>query len=144
MDRLLRPDTELHNSAQNKKFTADRTSVHKQATVGTFYVQEKPRQKQFGGTREFSAWEYSARSFQQGKQPANASSQKQLVNSETHYPTSAATGLRTTNDSKKLVDGQQFAGQRVFLDKGKSQKALNQQNAPLTIDEVRELLNKNK
>jgi len=37
-----------------------------------------------------------------------------------------------------------FAGNRPFLGQGKSQKALHAQDRPLTIDEVRELLNKNK
>ena len=144
IDRLLRPDTELHNNAQDKKFTADRTALQKGATTGTFYLQEKSPSTQFGGTREFSGWEYSARSYQGGKQPANASSGREIVNSDTRYQTNPAVDVRGTNDSKRLVDGRQFAGQRTFLDKGKSQKTLNQQNGPLTIEEVRELLNKNK
>jgi hypothetical protein len=37
-----------------------------------------------------------------------------------------------------------FGGNRPFLGQGKSQKALHSQDRPLTIDEVRELLNKNK
>ena len=37
-----------------------------------------------------------------------------------------------------------FPGTRPFLVQGKSQKALSQQDKPLTIDQVRELLNKNK
>ena len=37
-----------------------------------------------------------------------------------------------------------FTNSRAFLDKGKSQKALSQQSKPLTIEQVRELLNKNK
>jgi hypothetical protein len=42
------------------------------------------------------------------------------------------------------VDARIFAGNRPFLDQGKSQKALSRQNPPLTIEQVRELLNKNK
>ena len=38
----------------------------------------------------------------------------------------------------------EFSGTRPFLVRGKSQKALSQQDRPLSIDEVRELLNKNK
>ena len=37
-----------------------------------------------------------------------------------------------------------FAGNRPFLGQGKSQKALSAQDRPLTIEQVRELLNKNK
>jgi hypothetical protein len=37
-----------------------------------------------------------------------------------------------------------YPGTRPFLAHGKSQKALSAQDRALTIDEVRELLNKNK
>jgi len=37
-----------------------------------------------------------------------------------------------------------YAGIRPFLDQGKSQKSLSAQNKQLTIEQVRELLNKNK
>jgi hypothetical protein len=37
-----------------------------------------------------------------------------------------------------------FADRHQFREQGKSQKSLDQQNPPMTIDQVRELLNKNK
>jgi hypothetical protein len=37
-----------------------------------------------------------------------------------------------------------FGGSRPFLAEGKSQKALRTKNKPLTIEQVRELLNKSK
>ena len=46
--------------------------------------------------------------------------------------------------STKKYATRDFAGNRPFLGQGKSQKALHAQERPLTIDEVRELLNKNK
>src|SRR5215471_7952178 len=54
VDRLLRPDMTMQNSAQNKKLSADRTSINKQATVRSFYVQTKSNSKTFYGTRDFS------------------------------------------------------------------------------------------
>ena len=144
VDRLLRPDMEMQNKAQNKKFEADKTSINKQATVGAFYLQKESEPKQFSQTRDFSSWEYSARPFQNVNRQANTNSQRQIVNSDTRYPTARAMSTGGTTDSNKSVDGQAFAGQRTFLGKGKSQKALNQKNKPLTIEEVRELLNKNK
>ncbi len=54
------------------------------------------------------------------------------------YPTRTAAG------SERSAPGREFAGNRPFLDEGKSQKSLNHQEAPMTIDQVRELLNKNK
>ncbi len=144
VDRLLRPDMELKNDAQNKKFTADRTSVQKKATLGSFYMQQRPVSKQFAGTRDFSTSNYDAGSFSSAKRKANTSSRNQIVNSSKQYPTSMASGPDAARDSKKSVDGKQFAGQHKFLDQGKSQKSLNQKNRPMTIEEVRELLNKNK
>jgi hypothetical protein len=47
-------------------------------------------------------------------------------------------------DANLIVTGRKFADDRSFRDQGKSQKALNRRNPPLTIDQVRELLNKNK
>ena len=37
-----------------------------------------------------------------------------------------------------------FADQHQFSERGKSQKSFDRQNPPLTIEQVRELLNKNK
>jgi hypothetical protein len=55
----------LGNEAQNKKFTADKTSVHKRANVQTFYMQSKAPAKKFSGSRDFSAKQYDARNFNQ-------------------------------------------------------------------------------
>lgn len=144
VDRLLRPNTELKNSAQNKKFIADRRSINKQATVGTFYLQKKSYAKQFGGSRDFSSWEFNARSFRGSKGQANTTSRSQILNSERKYSTRMTNDLRVARDVRKTTSGGKFAAQRPFLGKGKSQKALSQHDTPLTIDQVRELLNKNK
>jgi hypothetical protein len=48
------------------------------------------------------------------------------------------------HDVNKRKETNDFAGNRPFLEQGKSQKALSQQKPSLTIEEVRELLNKNK
>jgi len=47
-------------------------------------------------------------------------------------------------DAPKQLTGINFRGQRAFREQGKSQKSLDRQNPPLTIEQVRELLNKNK
>src|ERR1022692_4651115 len=58
--------------------------------------------------------------------------------------TQTARGVRRAADGDKKVNGRDFAGNRPFLGQGKSQKALSTQDKPLTIEQVRELLNKNK
>jgi len=51
---------------------------------------------------------------------------------------------QSARENGKNVPGTPFAGSRRFLVQGKSQKALNARDTPLTIEQVRELLNKNK
>ena len=142
VDRLLRPDTALRNNAQNKQFRADGASINKKANVGTFYVQKKSNSKSFAGTRDFSARQYNSQSFH-GIRSASGTP-KAFASSRPSYPTRTARGLRDAPQSDKKVASRSYAENRPFLDKGKSQKSLNRQNAPLTIEQVRELLNKNK
>jgi hypothetical protein len=144
VDRLLRPDMSLQNSEQKKKFIADRTSVNRKATVGTFYVEKKSNSKTFSGTREFSALEFNSRSFHGSRSAFQHFSQQVNGNSERVYPTQTARGPRAAPQSGKKVASRAYAENRPFLEEGKSQKSLNRQNAPLTIEQVRELLNKNK
>jgi hypothetical protein len=144
VDRLLRPDMTLANSAQNKKFNADRVSINKKATVGTFYFQEKSSSKAFSGTRDFSTRQFNSHFFHGSRDASVVSSQQAIENTRSAYSTRTARGVRDAPQSDKKVASRYYAGNRPFLDQGKSQKSLNRQNAPMTIDQVRELLNKNK
>ena len=134
----------LQSSEQKKKFTADGTSINKKASVGTFYVEKKPDPKTFSKTREFSTRQFNSRAFHGNRSAFENSSQQATGNSRFAYPTPTARGPRDAPQSDKKVTSRTYAENRPFLDQGKSQKSLNRQNAPLTIDQVRELLNKNK
>jgi hypothetical protein len=145
IDRLLKPDMTLQNDAQNKKFMRDGSaSINKQATVGTFYVHQKPRSKNFAGARDFSTTQFNSQTYHGGRSAYEVSSQQTIMNSRSAYANQTARGVRDAPQSGKKVASRAYAGTRPFLGEGKSQKSLNQQNAPLTIDQVRELLNKNK
>jgi hypothetical protein len=145
LDRLLKPDMSLQNPAQNKKFMAAKgASINKHATASTFYVQKKSSSKSFSGTRNFSTWQFNARSFHAGDNAANFSARNQITNSNRSFSTQTARNLRHAQEAGRTVDALIFTGNRPFLDKGKSQKALSRQNPPLTIEQVRELLNKNR
>ena len=144
VDRLLRPDMTLQSSEQKKKFIADGTSINKKARVGTFCVEKKSKSKTFSGTRELSTQQFNPRPFHGSRSAFDNSSQQAVGNSLLAYPTQSARGPRDAPQSDKKVAGRTYAENRPFLDQGKSQKSLNRQNAPLTIDQVRELLNKNK
>jgi hypothetical protein len=144
VDRLLRPDTTLRNDAQNKQFSADGASINKKATVGTFYLQKKPNSKSFAGTRDFLTQQFNSQPFHGTRSASGISSQQAIGNSRPAYATRTARGSRDAPQSDKKVASRSYAENRPFLEQGKSQKSLNRQNAPLTIEQVRELLNKNK
>ena len=143
VDRLLKPDMTLQSTEQKKKFLADRTSIDKKANVGTFYVNKKPNAKKFSNQHEVSARQFNSHPFH-GNQAAFKNSSQQAVGNSRKYPTQPASGARNAPQSGKKLGSHGYAENRPFLDQGKSQKSLNRQNAPLTIDQVRELLNKNK
>ena len=145
VDRLLKPDMTLQSDAQNKKFIADGSSpINKEARVGTFYIHQKPRSKSFFGTRNFSTAEFNSHTYHDGRSAYEVSSQQTMTNSRFAYANQSARGVRDVPQSGKKVASRAYAGNRPFLDEGKSQKSLNRRNAPLTIEQVRELLNKNK
>jgi hypothetical protein len=145
VDRLLKPDMSLQNTAQNKKFIASNgVSINKHATTNAFYAEKKSTSKRFSGTRDLSAWQFNAQSFHGGDKATNFSPRKQITNSKRSYSTQTARSLRDAREAGRTVDARIFAGNRPFLDQGKSQRSLDRQNPPLTIEQVRELLNKNK
>jgi hypothetical protein len=144
VDRLLRPDMNLHNDVQNKKFIADGTSINKRASVGTFYIQKKSNSKSYSGAGQFSTPQFNSQPFHSKRGTFQTSSQQATGNSRSAYASQTARGVRDAPQSDKKVAIRTYAENRPFLDEGKSQKSLNQQNAPLTIEQVRELLNKNK
>lgn len=145
VDRLLRPNTSLANSAQNKKFvSAGGGSFDKRVPSRSFYSPEKTLPKTFPGEQTFTPRQFAARHFRAGDSAANLSTRSQLTKNDKMFATPATPGTRVAPESGASSPVREFAGNRPFLGQGKSQKALAAQNTPLTIDQVRELLNKSK
>ena len=147
MDRLLKPDTSLANPAQNKQFTGERmASFDKPARTKSFYSSQKPVVKASPDTdRSFTPQQFAARHFRAGDSSAYVSSRSQLTKNDTVIATTAATaGTRVAPESNETTPVREYASNRPFLDKGKSAKSLQVQNKPLTVEQVRELLNKSK
>lgn len=142
VNRLLRPNLELGSADQNKKFTADRIGVDKRARVGTFYLQRKALSRTYANTRDFSATEFKSRSFDSSGS-GNSLLAARSTPSARSYDTPTARVSVNLRDSHRETTTSNFAGNRAFLEKGKSQKSLDRKNPPMTIDQVRELLNKN-
>lgn len=144
LDRLLKPDMELQNNMQTKQFAVAGSSLTKEAPTKTFYVKEAKSQKAFWNTRQVTQQEFKTRDAQFARQEANLSTRGQLAKVNQPYSTPAYSGVRTARDAQKAVATSDYAGTRKFEVQGKSQKFLNAPERPLTIDQVRELLNKNK
>lgn len=144
VDRLLKPNTSLANSAQDKKFVVNGASTDKRVAARRFYSPEKSLAKTFSGERAFTPKQFAARHFRSGDSAANLSSRSQLTKSDTMIAIPAAPVTRVAPDNGSTVAVAEFTSSRPFLDRGKSQKSLNASNPPLTIEQVRELLNKNK
>jgi hypothetical protein len=138
VDRLLEPNTKLENSQQNKQFTGAGAVTAKSASTRSFYLSNKELSKTFADTRAFRARSYPSRSFAT-REAALPTSPRTPT-----FSTSDARGISSARDAGKSYDTRKFSGSRPFLDRGKSQKALHAQDHPLSIDDVRELLNKNK
>jgi hypothetical protein len=148
IDRLLKPNTTLVNPAQNKKFANTRTaSFDKPVSLRPFYSPKQAAPKPFPEARELTPRQFAARHFRAGDSTANVSPRSTLKNTDTIIaPPAAIAGTRvapegTTSRTTPLRD---YAGIRTFFDEGKSQRSLSAQNKQLTIEQVRELLNKSK
>jgi len=147
MDRLLKPNASLANPAQNKKFSGDHaTSFDKTARTHNFYSSRKSPAKTFAETdRSFTPQQFAARHFRAGDSAAYIASRSQPVKNDRLIATpAAAAGTRVAQESYEVAPTREYASNRPFLDKGKSAKSLQTQNKPLTIEQVRELLNKSK
>ena len=70
--------------------------------------------------------------------------QNQTLNTGTPVRAVPMRDVHAAYDANRVVASRDFADRRQFTAQGKSQKSLDRQNPPMTIDQVRELLNKNK
>jgi hypothetical protein len=138
VNRLLEPNMKLENSEQNKQFTGAGAVTAKSASTRSFYVSNTKLTKTFADTREFTTQSYPSR--QVVTQPATLPSPQRPRT----FATTDARGVKSARESSTTYKTRQFAGSRPFVEQGKSQKALHQQDRPLSIDDIRELLNKNK
>lgn len=143
LDRLLKPDTTLQNEAQGKQFVPAGGTITKTARTKSFFFFQRKPEKQYAGVRNFSAKEFSTQKSRFENQSANLRPRNQLAKLDAPYGTGTYE-TRSAIDAGKTADSPAYSGVRPFLDKGKSQKSLSAQHPQMTIEEVRELLNKNK
>lgn len=144
LDRLLKPNTTLQNTMETKQFVAGGEVMTKKARTKPFFIPRGWWNKKYAGVKEVRPKDFATEQSRFQGQQANTASRNKLTKIDEPYRT-AAYVTREARDSRRTVETTDYsAGDRPFLVKGKSQKALSAQDRPLTIDEVRELLNKNK
>jgi hypothetical protein len=142
VDRLLRPNMELQNKAQGKKFVASSAVIEHRGSVGTFSLQSNRVEKSFVDTTALTTREYPSRSLSTPR--IISSTQNRSANIRGPVESSSVRDVHSANVPHHASASRMFADQHQFREQGKSQKSLDQQNPPMTIDQVRELLNKNK
>ena len=142
VDRLLRPNMELQNKAQGKKFVAGSAVIEHRGSVGTFLLQPNRAEKSFVDTHMLTTTEYPSRSLTTER--TISSSQNRSASTPGPVGTSSVRDIHSAHTPHNAGTSRMFADQHQFREQGKSQKSLDRQNPPLTIDQVRELLNKNK
>ena len=142
IDRLLRPDLSLSNPAQDKKFSGtDATPVHREFVAKPFYTGGEYSAQHYTGLIDFLAKKFGTRAFAEAKgtQPSAAPE-----GAKPKFRTGESSLVRTSAEARKSARVREYADERPFRGRGTRQEILDQQSHPLTIDEVRELLNKDR
>ncbi len=143
VDRLLKPDMSLSNSAQNKQFNGTgKTPVEKKFEAKSFYSGNERPVKSFPGRKDFSAKGYETGKARRAEKAANT--QAEPAYARTKFLTGESRLVRSAAEGSRVAPTRDYAQSRPFLGEGTRQKILSQQDKPLTIDEIRELLNKGK
>jgi hypothetical protein len=138
VDRLLKPDTTLQNPEQTKSFHQPHAVATHSGATRSFYIAEKNLSRNFVADRRLATTTYSSRNFEsKAVTPMKA-------RETSSFSTRAARDVFAASNPSKDFSTRDFAGSHAFLARGKSQKSLDAHHHPLTIEEVRELLNKNK
>lgn len=143
IDRLLRPNMDLQNREESKAFHADSKVTAQHHTANMFVLKSRPKEKTLVDFRQAEMKEYRSRS-DRADALQQAYLQNRQANMQGQLTTSSTRDVRPVYDRNLQIPDRRYADERSFRDQGKSQKSLNQQNPPLTIDQVRALLNKNK
>jgi len=144
VDRLLSPRMSLINSAQDKKFSVANTNIPGRALPTQSWIPNKSFEKSFPTKALFRTNQFAVFHLRVGERAANISPKSGLIRANTIHPPSAPYASRTARENGRALTLNPFPADRPFSDKDKTWKDLGGREAPLTIEQVRELLNKNK
>lgn len=146
-ERIMRPDTTRGCLEQNKTFGNYKTfqsAGSDRAAVRDFYYTQKFSPKGFE-TKEFSTKNHWAGDFKYATSEANTKGRYAIPNGEKNYETKPME-VKDAREGGKNYATAAYATD-IYKPNGKTQKILDAKYAnqkPKTIEEIRELLNKNK
>src|SRR5260370_33309643 len=121
VDRLLRPNMELHNNAQGKKFSANSAVIERRGTVGTFSLKPNRNEKSFVDIRVLTTAKYRSRPFHEAA--AAASLHDRSVNAPARISTASVLGVNDRYAARSANNCRTFSDQRPFHDKGNRRRA---------------------
>ena len=141
----MRPNMSLTDPAQNRKFNAvEGTSVDKRFETKSFSGAEaQTSAKSFWGLRSFLSKSFGTGKFARAEAAAEAKASAEMAFASTEFAIGKSALIRAAPSTEKTIPTRAYAGTRPFLAKGTRQQQLSAQSHPMTIEEVRELLNKN-
>ena len=145
MDRIMHPNMSLSNPAQDRKFVAvEGTSIDRKFVAKGFYSGAELSTKSFWGLRSFLSKIFGTEKYARQDAAANVKTNAETAFASTAFATHESALMHTSSQADKSSPVRDYADNRPFLAKGARQQQLSEQSHALTIDEVRELLNKSK
>lgn len=143
MKRILSPTLNSATNLQDKSFYggADKGFSTKVGNVKSFQWTDFLRLKTYSGAKNFGAKEYWAGNFETKAAGTQGKYVIPNVATKSELKTSA---VREDRDQNKVQETRDYEKNRPYLVPGKAQKALDSQQEaqkPLTVDDVRKLLN---
>ena len=145
VDRLLHPDLALANPQQNKKFViANGTSVGRKFEANSYAASTHRQTKAFPGITNFFARFFRTKKFSPGRTNISPATSAPPAYAENVVRTKQSSLVNEAPEATKTATTRDYSDNRPFLGRGTRQKVLSQQDHPLTIEEVRELLNRDR
>ncbi len=143
MDRMMRPNMELSNPAQQKQFTAvEGVSVDKKFESKDFYPGHEHVTKEFSGTRSFLSRVFGTGKYARAEKAAEYRKSADLAFASAEFSNKKSAMVKESSFAQKSSATRDYSDNKPFLAKGTRQKQLSQEQHAMSIDEVRDLLNK--
>jgi hypothetical protein len=145
MKRILHPSLNPATSLQDMSFYggADKGFSTKSGNVKSFQWIDLFRLKSFAGSKKYGAKDYWTGDYEAGGKKARTQGNYSIPNAETKAEVKT-NPVKEDRDAGKTQETRDYDKNRPYLVPGKAQKALDSEQEaqkPLTVDDVRKLLN---